>query len=103
MPQNDANPRASPPPIVVPVELEHLIFRLYPEASTRYSILGGIHDHVERLKAQGRANAIPVFLQQELIAMRAEEKDRQKSKRRKLFTVVGKVALAALAILSHWH
>ena len=94
--------KPSPAPVMVPVEVEELIFRLYSEASTRHSILESIHEHVARLQAQGRHAEIPAFIQQEIDAMKEEEKAREKNKRRKLLTIVGRVALAAFLFASHW-
>ncbi|SEN59340.1 hypothetical protein [Bradyrhizobium sp. OK095] len=104
MPPRNAEPwNASPPPNLVPVEVEELIFRLYPEASTRHAILKCIHEHVERLQAQGRHSEIPAFITLEIEAMKQEDKERQKGKRRKLLTIVGRAGIAAFVVASHWH
>ena len=95
--------KPSPGPVMVPVEVEALIFKLYSEASTRHSILKSIHEHVERLQAQERHAEIPAFLQQEIDAMKEEERQREKTARRKLLSVVGRVGLAALLFAAHWH
>jgi poly-gamma-glutamate capsule biosynthesis protein CapA/YwtB (metallophosphatase superfamily) len=103
MPRQAKPTKASPPQqYVVPVEVEQLILRLYPEASTRHSILLSIHGHIARLQAQGRDAEIPAFIQQEIDSMNEEHNQRQKSKRRKLLTIVGRVGLTAFAIASHW-
>lgn len=104
MPPRSAKPwNASPTPNLVPGEVEELIFRLYPEASTRHAILKSIHEHVVRLQALGRSAEIPGYIKREIEAMREEDKERQKVKRRKILAIVGRVGLAAFVVVSHWH
>jgi hypothetical protein len=94
-------PSTRDPPI--PAEIEQALWEIYPEAATRHAIRDGIYQHADRLRDQGRDSEIPDYFQRELEAMQEEREAINKGKRRKLFVVVGKTVLAALAILLHLH
>lgn len=100
---DEAKARESPPSTRgVPREIEELIYKLYPLASTRNSIRRGIREHLDFLQIVGDHEEIERFLSQELASMREEEKRQRKDNRRKLFTVVAQLGIAAIAAIAHY-
>ena len=95
-------PSTRDPPII-PAEIEQAIWEIYPEAATRHAIRDGIDQHVDRLRDQGRDEEIPDTFGASLEAMKEERETIHNSKRRKLFSIVGKIVLAALALFVRMH